>query len=98
MRSADANRTLLNRLLRWKQENSLVFPLQCSYVDNYLSLVVLSVQEGVILTLFDDLEGIVLCLMDDGKMKIPGKIGGSFFRNQYLKNHLKGSGLAETPC
>lgn len=40
---------------------------------NYLSLVVLSVQERVILTLFDDLDGIIFRLMNDGKVKIPGK-------------------------
>lgn len=40
---------------------------------NYLSLVVLSVQEWVILTLFDDLDGIIFRLVDDGKVKIPGK-------------------------
>jgi len=40
---------------------------------NYLSLVVLSVQERVILTLFDDLDGIIFRLVNDGKVKIPGK-------------------------
>lgn len=40
---------------------------------NYLSLVVLSVQERVVLTLFDNLDGIIFRLVNDGKVKIPGK-------------------------
>lgn len=40
---------------------------------NYLSLVVLSVQEQVVLTLFDNLDGIIFRLVNDGKVKIPGK-------------------------
>lgn len=40
---------------------------------NYLSLVVLSVQERVVLTLFDNLDGVLFRLMYDGKVKIPGK-------------------------
>lgn len=40
---------------------------------NYLSLVVLSVQERVVLTLFDNLHGIIFRLVNDGKVKIPGK-------------------------
>lgn len=59
-----------------KKPNSNSFILFCCFgcFGNYLSLVVLSVEEWVVDAVLDDLEGFILSLVYDGEMQVPGKI------------------------